>query len=113
MEVVEIAELYKHIKKHFPFFDASLAKVKEDHWYLKDFPADAARMNIDQHILTETVTPGIAHIRGRLGDKLDSQRSKMEAVEYTAHMENWERNSSSPPEGYWDKVRESIKGAAR
>ncbi|CAH1190350.1 hypothetical protein PAECIP111893_00288 [Paenibacillus plantiphilus] len=110
MEVIEIAELYKHIKKHFPFFDASLAKVKEDHKYLKHFPADAARTNIDQHILTETVTPGIAHIRGRLGDQLDSQRSKRQAEEYDAQLNEWSEIDSPPPEGYWERTRKLLRG---
>lgn len=110
MELVEIAELYKHIKKHFPFFDASIAKVKEDCKYLKDFPTEAAQANIDHHILTETTTPGIAHIRGRIGDQLDSQRSKAEAVAHEERLSEWAKIDSPPPEGYWESIRTKLRG---
>jgi hypothetical protein len=108
--MVEIAELYKHIKKHFPFFDASLEKVKEDYKYLRDFPAEAARANIDQHILTETITPGIAHIRGRLGDQMDAQRSKDAAAAHFANLDGWGAASTPPPEGYWQQVMQKLRG---
>lgn len=110
MEIVEIAELYKLIKKHYPFFDASLAKVREDYQYLKNFPADAARKNIDQHILTETVTPGIAHIRGKLGEQMDSQRSKEQAAAYEAQIEEWSKVDSPPPAGFWESMRAKLRG---
>ena len=109
MNAVEIAELYKHIKKHFPFFDASLDKVKEDLKYLHDFPTQAAWDNIERHILTETTTPGIAHIRGRIGDLMDSQRSKEAAAAYRDKLESWRLNSSPPPDGYWERGRQLLR----
>jgi hypothetical protein len=110
VEVVEIAELYVHIKKHYPFFDATLDKVKEDYKYLRDFPSTAAQENIDRHIMTETATPGIAHIRGRLGDMLDSQRSKDETASYFAQLEASRLSNAPPPTGYWDHIRTLIRG---
>lgn len=109
MEIVEIAELYKHIKKHYPFFDASIEKVKEDLRYLRDFPSEAAWQNIERHILTETSTPGIAHIRGRLGDQLDSKRSREDAAAYFYQLDSWRNTGSSPPEGYWDRIRQMLR----
>ncbi|WP_270167531.1 hypothetical protein [Paenibacillus sp. SYP-B4298] len=116
MELVEVAKLYKHIKKHYHYFDASAERVKEDHErYLKDFPAEVAWANIHQHILTETNTPIIAHIRGRLGDLMDSQRSKDQATAYKAQLDEWaEASKTPPPEGYWEAVRQKIlQGAKR
>lgn len=100
MEVIEIAELYKHIKKHFPFFDASITKVKEDYKYLRDFPTEVAQSNIDQHIMTETVTPNIAHIRGRLGDQLDREREYLDTQHLFALQEENRRQAVLPPSGW-------------
>lgn len=110
MEVVEIAELYAHIKRHYPFFDASLSKVKEDHRYLRDFPTDAARDNIDKHIQTETATPGVAHIRGRLGEQLERQRMKADTESFFALVGEWEKKDEPPPPGYWEGIRKSLRG---
>lgn len=110
MEIVEIAELYKHIKKHYPFFDASLAKVKEDHLYLRDFPAAVARENINRHILTETITPNIAHIRGRLGEQLERQKAREETEAYFAQVELWRNNGNPPPVGYWEAAKARVRG---
>lgn len=104
MEIIEIAELYKHIKKHFPFFDASLTKVKEDHKYLKDFPKDVAQTNIDQHILTETTTPNIAHIRGRLGEQIERERMRELTETYFAEREAAARTACPPPAGWKDDL---------
>ncbi|WP_020621047.1 hypothetical protein [Paenibacillus daejeonensis] len=112
MELIEVAKLYKHIKKHFPFFDATTDKVREDHErYLKSFPAEVAWSNIDHHIQVEIVTPGIAHIRGRLGDQIDSQRSKQAAADHLNRLESWRQLDQPPPPNYWQNIRKMIKGA--
>lgn len=110
MRIIEIAELYSLIKKHYPFFDASVEKVKADYAYLRDFPLDAARQNIDHHILTETVTPGIAHIRGRLGDMIDRERSKEQAEAFNAQLVAWAQDNRPPPVDYWNNVRAKLRG---
>lgn len=112
MEVVEVAQLYREIKKHFPFFDASVEKVKSDYKYLKDFPAETAQENIDRYILTETVEPKIANIRGRLGDLQDSQRSKEAAAKHFANLDEWVSSHKPPPEGYWETVMRKLRGEA-
>lgn len=110
VEVVEVAQLYREIKKHFPFFDASVEKVKADYKYLKDFPVETAQENIDRYILTETVEPKIANIRGRLGDLQDSQRSKEAAAEHFANLDEWVSSHKPPPEGYWETVMRKLRG---
>jgi hypothetical protein len=104
VEVVEIAELYKHVKKHFPFFDASIDKVKEDYKYLKDFPKETAWENVDQHILTETVTPTIAHIRGRLGEQIERERMRTATDQYFAEREEAKKHACSPPPGWKEGI---------
>lgn len=104
MEVVEIAELYKHIKKRFPFFDASVEKVKEDHKYLKDFPNDTAWENVSQYILTETTTPTIAHIRGRLGEQLERDRMRTATDRYFAEREEAAKHACPPPKGWKEGI---------
>ncbi|MBB6689936.1 hypothetical protein H7B90_00830 [Cohnella xylanilytica] len=110
MELVEIAELYQHIKKYYPFFDASVERVKEDFKYLKDFPASVARDNIDRHILTETVTPGIAHIRGRLGEQIDRERMQSKTAEHVENLERWSQCDAPPPTGYWEEMKARLRG---
>ncbi|MGG3278826.1 hypothetical protein [Paenibacillus solani] len=110
MELIEVAELYRHIKKHYPFFDAAVEKIKEDHeQYLKDFSADMAWHNIHQHIKTETVTPGIPHIRGRLGEQIERNRMRTETAEYFSRLDSW-GNDSTPPDGYWERGRQLLRG---
>lgn len=105
MELIEVAELYKHIKKHYPFFDASVEKIKEDHeQYLKDFPADMAWHNIHQHIKTETVTPGIPHIRGRLGEQLERDRMQNVTADYFATREEARKQACLPPPGWKEGI---------
>lgn len=110
MEVIEVAELFKIIKRHYPSFDASVENVKSSHKYLRDFPFQAACQNVDQHILTERFPPTIADIRGRLGEQIERQRMKDEAESYSAQVELWKANCSPPPAGYFDTVRAKIRG---
>jgi hypothetical protein len=112
VNVVEVAELYALIKRHYPFFDASLEKVKEDHRFLQDFPADAARQNIERHIMTETATPGIAHIRGRLGEQLERQRMREDTQAFFSRVGQWEVQDVPPPQDYWESVRRKLRGEA-
>ncbi len=112
MELIEAAELYKHIKKHYPFFDASVEKIKEDHErYLQDFPADMAWHNIHQHIKTEAVTPGIPHIRGRLGEQIERDRMKSATAEYFAAREEAAKQACPPPPGWKEAVYAKLFGS--
>lgn len=111
MNRVEVLELFIEIKEEYPFFDDSDENVERHRRYLADFPFDAAMENVKRHIMTNSKRPpGIADIRGGLGDQLDSQRSKEEAEAYFAQVELWRQNSSPPPEGYWQRVRQQLRG---
>ncbi|CAI6087214.1 hypothetical protein [Cohnella sp. JJ-181] len=108
-EVIRIMEV---IKRTYPSFDVSAASIDHYAKRLLDFPFDAALENVERHVLTERFPPVLADIRGRLGDQLDSQRSKTEAAAYEAQLEAWRSGSlaSPPPPGYWDEVKAKIRG---
>lgn len=108
-EVIRIMEV---IKRTYPSFDVSAASIDHYAKRLQDFPFEAALENVEQHILTERFPPVIADIRGRLGDQIDSHRSKAQAVAYAAQLEVWreEATTSPPPPGYWDRVKAKIRG---
>ncbi|MDB4868272.1 MAG: hypothetical protein JWR03_2605 [Cohnella sp.] len=112
MNKAEVAELMKVIKRTYPSFDASAESVNHHFKYLQDFPFQAAQENVDQHILTERFPPIIADIRGRIGDQLDSQRSKEEADSYFAQFELFLQGSAPPPAGNMDRIRQMCRGQA-
>jgi len=108
----EVIELLKTLRRTYPVVDTSVEGVEHYYKYLRDFPYATARENIDRYILTEKFPPTIADIRGRLGDQLDSQRSKEEADAYFAQIDLWNRTGSPPPDGYWENVRAKLRGDA-
>lgn len=112
MNRVEVIDLLMTIKRNYPNFDTGIDSVDHHCQYLRDFPCEVARENVERHILTERWPPTIADIRGRLGDQMDSQRSKEEAAAYFAQVDLWRRNGSPPPEGYWEQTRSLIRGDA-
>lgn len=110
-EVIRIMEV---IKRTYPSFDVSAASIDHHFQRLQDFPYEAAAENVERHVLTERFPPVIADIRGRLGDQLDSQRSKADAATYEAQLEVWRESSCTnpPPPGYWDAVRAKLRKSA-
>lgn len=104
MELVEIAELYRHIKKYYPAFDASIERVKEDQKYLWDIPQNVAQANIDEHIRTSKYPPNIAEIRGSLGEQIERNRMKAATDEYFAAREEAAKNACPPPPGWKEAV---------
>ncbi|MEK5162038.1 hypothetical protein NYE69_06805 [Paenibacillus sp. FSL R5-0527] len=104
MEVVEIAELYKHITKYYPTFDASVDRVKEDHKYLRDFPKEIAWQNVDEHIRTSKYPPNIAEIRGSLGEQIERDRMKEATAEYFAAREEAAKQACPPPPGWKESI---------
>jgi hypothetical protein len=107
---LQVIDLIAVIKRSYPSYDSSAANVDHLAKYLADFPYEGALENVDKHILTERFPPAIADIRGKLGDQMDSQRSKEQARAYFAQLDEWAATSSPPPEGYWERVRGIIKG---
>ncbi|QJD87882.1 replicative helicase loader/inhibitor [Cohnella herbarum] len=111
MNRVEVIDLLMEIKEEYPFFDVSDENIERHFRYLKDFPFEAAMRNVEQYIKTDSKKhPGIADIRGRLGDQLDSQRSKEETANYFAQLEASRLCNSPPPTGYWEHMRTLIRG---
>lgn len=99
MNKLEVAKLYKEIKKRYANFDASLEAVGEDLGMLKDIPYEIAEANVRQHIMTNDFPPKISQIRGRLGERLERERMREETQSYFAQLELWKRVAVPPPVG--------------
>lgn len=104
MELIEVAELYRHIKKYYPAFDASPERIKDDHRYLRDYPVEAAKENVDQHIMTSKYPPNIAEIRGSLGEQIERDRMKAATEEYFAAREEAAKTACPPPPGWKEAI---------
>lgn len=106
MEKVEIARLYKKIKRYYPAFDASIEAVEDAHRYLKDVPFELADQNVDKHIMTERFPPTIADIRGGV---LEPESSTIPGVdetrEWLAEMDKLRERAVPMP----DYVREELR----
>lgn len=113
MKKAEVIDLFIEIKQEYPFFDDSDANIERHLGYLKDFPFDVALSNVRAHIASDSKrAPGIADIRGRLGDQLEAQKSKDAALDHFANLDAWIAGSAPPPEGYWERGRKAIRGEA-
>ncbi|MFF2909970.1 hypothetical protein [Paenibacillus sp. NPDC057934] len=112
MNKLEVAKLYKEIKKRYANFDASLQAVEEDLGMLKDIPYDVAYSNVRQHIMTSDFPPKISQIRGRLGEQIERERMKAATTQHFENLDTWSTESKPPPAGYWDDVRRKIRGEA-
>ncbi|MEI7027569.1 replicative helicase loader/inhibitor [Paenibacillus sp. y28] len=110
MNRAEVIELFIEIKQEYPNFDDSDEEINRHLKYLQDFPFETAMENVVRHIKTNKWPPGIADIRGRLGDQLESQRSKEQAQAYFAKLDAFEANHAPPPEGYWEALRRRLQG---
>ncbi|WP_241243083.1 hypothetical protein [Paenibacillus whitsoniae] len=106
----EVFDLMFEIKKNYAAFDVSDDEVDRHYKYLKDFPFDAAMRNLDAYVKANSYPPKIADIRGRLGDQIDSERSKLQAAENEAYLVHWSLKKSEPPPNYWQSVRERLNG---
>nr|WP_229522497.1 replicative helicase loader/inhibitor [Paenibacillus monticola] len=102
--------MVRTIKANYPGFDKSPENIDRLYKYLKEFPFETAKENVDAHILTEKFPPNIAEIRGRLGEQLDSKRSKEATAEHFANLDKWGSNNTPPPEGYWEAMRQKLRG---
>lgn len=99
MNRVEVIELFIEIKQEYSNFDDSDDEIDRHLRYLKDFPYQTALENVEQHIQTSKWPPGIAEIRGRLGEQLERQRMREETQAYFAKLELWKRTAVPPPAG--------------
>ncbi|QSF42695.1 hypothetical protein [Paenibacillus tianjinensis] len=99
MNKLEVAKLYKTIKKRYSNFDASLQAVEEDLDMLKDIPYDVAVSNIRQHIMTSDFPPKISQIRGRLGEQLERERMRRQTEDLVHKMADARSKAVPPPPG--------------
>ncbi|SFF22631.1 hypothetical protein SAMN04487969_11933 [Paenibacillus algorifonticola] len=109
MDRADVLDLFAEIAAEYPTFDSSDAEVDRHFKYLHDFPFEAAKQNVEQHIKTNKWPPAIADIRGKLGDQLDSQRGKEQAAAFEAQLQEWEAASSPPPAGFWEAGRQLLR----
>lgn len=106
----EVMLLIAELVENYPGFDDSDEIIERHLRYLADFPFEVAMHNVQEHIKTNRYPPLIAEIRGRLGDLMDSQRSKDQAAAFKAQLDEWaEASNTPPPEGYWEAVRQRIR----
>lgn len=110
MNKSEVARLLVEIKKNYPSFEASAESVDRHLKYLHDIPFAVAQQNLDSHILTERFPPTISDLRGRLGEQKDREQSKIQTESYFAQVDLWKRNAAPPPDGYFEYMREKLRG---
>lgn len=104
MNKLEVAKLYKTIKKRYSNFDASLQAVEEDLGMLKDIPYDVAETNVRQHIMTSDFPPKISQIRGRLGEQLERERMRKQTEELIHEMDASRLMAVPPPVGLKEEL---------
>lgn len=98
MNLAEVAELLKPIKRNYPYFDASPEAVEHYLRYLRDFPFEMAQENVDRHIMTEKSPPTIAHMRGQLADQSQSDQLKEDAENLSEQIDMWKSKAVPMPE---------------
>ncbi|MEI2395623.1 replicative helicase loader/inhibitor [Paenibacillus phytohabitans] len=104
MNKLEVAKLYKVIKKRYSNFDASLQAVEEDLDMLKDIPYEVAQSNFRQHIMTSDFPPKISQIRGRLGEQLERERMRKQTEELLQEMDISRLKAVPPPAGLKEEI---------
>lgn len=110
MNKSQIFDLMIAIREEYSSFDVSDDEVERHFKYLKDFSFAAAMANVEEHIRTSKFPPKISDIRGRLGDQLDSERGKAEAADFKEKLERWAAETTAPPAGYWETMRDKLRG---
>ncbi|TMV49388.1 hypothetical protein FE783_12810 [Paenibacillus mesophilus] len=111
MDKADVIDLLAEIKEEYRHFDVSDESIERHLKYLYDIPFNTAMKNVEQHIATNSrFPPGIADIRGRLGEQLDRQRQREETETYLAQIEHWRENAAPPPAGNRDKVMAILRG---
>ncbi|MDH6427232.1 MULTISPECIES: hypothetical protein [unclassified Paenibacillus] len=104
MNKLEVAKLYKTIKKRYSNFDASLQAVEEDLDVLKDIPYEVAESNFRKHFMTSDFPPKISQIRGRLGEQLERERMRRQTEELMHEMDVSRLEAVPPPIGLKEEI---------
>lgn len=108
MDRAEIIDLFIEIKQEYPYFNDSDDEVDRHLKYLKDFPFDAALRNVEQHIKTNKRPPGIAEIRGSLGEQIERDRMKTATEEYFEERARARQQACPPPPGWKEAIYEKL-----
>jgi hypothetical protein len=104
VEIAEVAELFKLIKKHYAGFDGSVQNVKEFHPLLADFPYETAVQNVQKHIMTNDFPPRVSQIRGNVGEQ-ETRQSELELTRaYLDEREESRKQATLPPPGWRDAI---------
>lgn len=110
MEKVEVARLYKKIKRFYPTFDASIEAVEDAHRYLQNVPYELANENVDRHILNEKFPPTIAEIRaGNQGQEASTVPGVSETRQWLDEIDRLRERAVPMP----DYVREELRRIAQ
>ena len=104
MNRAEVIDLFIEIKQEYPQFNDSDDEIDRHLKYLKDFPFDTALRNVEQHIKTNKWPPGIAEIRGSLGEQIERDRMKTATEEYFAERARARQEACPPPPGWKEAV---------
>ncbi|NUU73991.1 replicative helicase loader/inhibitor [Paenibacillus xylanilyticus] len=111
MDKAEVLDLLIEIKENYPQFDVSEENIDRHMKYLHDFPFEAARQNLQEHVRTGKWPPNIAEIRGNMGDQEARQREIDETQAYLRQREANRAKATLPPPGWKDgllaKLRDS------
>lgn len=110
MEIAEVAELFKLIKKHYAGFDGSVQNVKEFHPLLADFPYETAVQNVQKHIMTNDFPPKVSQIRGNTGEQETRQRELAETRAYLDERKESRKQATLPPTGWRDTIIARLRG---
>lgn len=103
-------KLMAEIQENYPNFDISDENIERHYKFLKDFDFKQALRNVEAHIKSNDFIPKISHIRGHLADVNQSEQSKMQAMKYDEQLNEWSSSQEPPPEGYWNTLRNSLRG---
>lgn len=104
MNRADVIELFIEIKQEYPNFDDSDDEINRHLKYLKDFPFQTALENVENHIKTSKWPPGIAEIRGNLGEQLERDRMRTATDQYFAEREEAAKHACPPPKGWKEGI---------
>jgi len=110
VEKAEVAKLFKKIARNYSNFDASIENLEEYYECLEDFSFEAALVNFHEYRLTNPdFPPRPGHLRARLGEQKESQKSKDSAQEHFDKLAGWKSKAAPPPPGNREKIYELLR----
>lgn len=112
MERLQLAEIFKTIRKSYPNFDGSKENLDHYHKYLKDLPYEVAVVNVDQHIIREKWPPTIAEIRYGYEEPLAKLVPSVEDTqEQFKQLEEWKAQAVPMPDHLRKELNRLVRGS--